>query len=510
MITANSRLLRPLGVYGVVWDRTVVDGVPTYWAKDEGDLAAFLVFRAGVADEQLALRGITHLVEHLVMSSVDRPAHTANGQVGSAATIFGTRGDADEVTGFLTGICQAVSSPVLDRLEVENRIIRAEANQQSRSFADPLMVWRYGAATYGLTGYREFGIGRHTPEQITAWTRKFFTRENAVLVLAGGPPPPGLTLDLPAGERVPPPVASSALPRTPAYFVDQNDVVAMNALVRRSMTGQAYTMLLGDRLQRRLRQEAGLSYSPGTSYDPRDGDLAHVTAVADGLPENFASLVPAFVRELELLAEEAASAREIEDVVTRLRTGRREGAGGAFGNAIRELFGCEPLGDADLDAEIDAVDADGVRRTAAEALDSALLMLPAEGSPGRRFREAPQTSDGIVDGQTLRSADAPIDASRLVIGDEGVSFVHGPRYVTVSFGACEAMLAWPDGARRLIGRDGFVVTVEPTLWAGGSSLPSRLDAGVPADRIVPMPERSDIPAARTSRYERIRARFRHR
>jgi zinc protease len=93
-----------------------------------------------------------------------------------------------------------------------------------------------------------------------------------------------------------------------------------------------------------------------------------------------------------------------------------------------------------------------------------------------------------------------------------VSFVQGPRYLTVRFGECEVMLAWPDGARRLIGRDGFVVTVEPTLWTDGSSLPSRLDAGVPADRVVPMPERSaaDIPAARTSRYERVRARFRHR
>lgn len=74
------------------------------------------------------------------------------------------------------------------------------------------------------------------------------------------------------------------------------------------------------------------------------------------------------------------------------------------------------------------------------------------------------------------------------------------------------MLAWPDGARRLIGRDGFHLTVEPTLWARDVSLTARLDAGVPADRVVPMPRRpaEKIPKpgrAQTSRYARVRARF---
>lgn len=110
---------------------------------------------------------------------------------------------------------------------------------------------------------------------------------------------------------------------------------------------------------------------------------------------------------------------------------------------------------------------------------------------------------------SLRSVDAPIEPARLVIGEDGVSLVQGPRYVTVRFRDCEAMLAWPDGGRRLIGRDGFVVPVEPTLWAGGSFLTAMLDGAVSAERRIPMPERpaEAIPGPAVSRYERFRARI---
>jgi zinc protease len=493
----------------VVWQRTEVDGVPAYWVEDDGDLRAYLVFRVGAADEQLAMRGITHVIEHLAMYSVEGPVHASNGQVDPVTTVFATKGRPEDVVAFLTGICRSLRALPFDRLEIENRILRTEADGRSSSVAGPLMLWRYGAATYGLPSYEEFGIGRHTPEQITAWTGRWFTRRNAILVFAGGPPPAGLTLDLPDGERIAPPAPSSALPRTPAYFFQQSNVVAMGTVVDRSTTAPVYTRLLGTRLQRTLRHETGLSYSPATSYDPRDGQVAHVTALADGLPENHAKLVPAFVRELELLAERPATLEEITEVTALLRTAKRESPmATAFANARRELLGAEPLSDATHDAELGDVDPESVRATAATALESALLMLPG-GEPPRGFREAPQTSTGVVDGQVLRSVDGP---SRLIIGADGVSLVRGPRYLTVRFAHCEVMLAWPDGARRLIGRDGFVLTVEPALWANGSSLPARLDGAVPSDRVITMPPRADgeIPAAKPSRYTRARARFKHR
>jgi hypothetical protein len=82
----------------------------------------------------------------------------------------------------------------------------------------------------------------------------------------------------------------------------------------------------------------------------------------------------------------------------------------------------------------------------------------------------------------------------------------------------EAYVTWrPTSAPSTRRRSGerpwkrLIVTVEPTLWTHGASLPSRLDAGVPADRVVPMPRRSpeQVPTAKTNRSERVRARFKH-
>ncbi|MEV5707388.1 hypothetical protein [Actinoallomurus sp. NPDC052274] len=195
----------------------------------------------------------------------------------------------------------------------------------------------------------------------------------------------------------------------------------------------------------------------------------------------------------------------------RLRTARHDSPSGtAYGNARRELFGGEPISDRDLEASLAAVSPEAVREVGAEAFRSALLMAPGRELPGARFHPAPWTSADAVDGQVLRSADAPVDGERLVIGPAGVSLVQSAsRRVTVRFPECEAMLAWPDGARRLIGRDGFSLLIEPTLWIGGSSLAARLDEAVPADRIVPRPRRSPdrIPKPKASRYQRVRARL---
>lgn len=497
-----------------MWQITEVDGVPAYWAESDDDRRrVFLAFRVGVADEQLAWRGITHLVEHLAMHAVGGPVHDSNGQVDAVTTVFTTQGDDAEIADFTTGVCRALRALPFDRLELENQVLRAEADTRGTALTGPHMVWRYGAATYGLSSYAEFGVGRYTPDRIAEWAGRWFTRRNLVLVFAGGPPPASLKIDLPEGERIPPPEPSSALPGTPAYFRQAGGVVAMTSLVRRSTAAQVYSVLLRNRLHRSLRQEAGLSYTPGTSYDPRDGRYAHLAAYTDGLPKNHDRLLSAFLQEIEFLADHLVKPTEISEVVARVRAERRRASAmsRAYGNALRDLLGAEPQTDVHLENALDAVDTEVIQRTAGEVLDSAIVMVPGSRAPSARYRAAPKFSGDGVDGQALRSTDAPVDSSRLIVGAEGVSLYRGPQPVTVRFRECEAMLAWPDGARKLIGRDGFSLTVEPTLWTRGASLPAQLDAGVPADRVVPMPRRpaEKIPVAKTGRYERIRARFKH-
>ena len=62
------------------------------------------------------------------------------------------------------------------------------------------------------------------------------------------------------------------------------------------------------------------------------------------------------------------------------------------------------------------------------------------------------------------------------------------------------MLAWPDGARRLVGYDGISVTVEPTLFDVEPVRLAPIDAAIPAEVRVTMPARSqeEIPVPRES------------
>jgi predicted Zn-dependent peptidase len=190
----------------------------------------------------------------------------------------------------------------------------------------------------------------------------------------------------------------------------------MTSLVRRSTAAQVYSVLLRNRLHQILRQEAGLSYTPGTSYDPRDGQYAHLIAYTDGLPKNHDRLMSAFLQEIELLADHLTKPTEIAEVVARVRAARRRASATsrAYGNALRELLGAEPHTDAYLESSLDTVDTEVIQRMAGEVLDSAIVMVPGSRAPSARYRAAPKFSSGGVDGPVLRSTDAPVDSSRLI------------------------------------------------------------------------------------------------
>lgn len=70
----------------------VVDGVPVVFADVPGPQRAGLVFRVGWSDEQIPLRGATHLVEHLSLSALGQQAYSFNGMVQENCTsLFGAR-----------------------------------------------------------------------------------------------------------------------------------------------------------------------------------------------------------------------------------------------------------------------------------------------------------------------------------------------------------------------------------------------------------------------------------
>ena len=88
----------------------------------------------------------------------------------------------------------------------------------------------------GVVSYAEPGLGRATVSDLSARAARVFTRGNAVLAL-DGPPPAGLSLDLPAGLLLGPPSAVPCETDFPAVYRDApGGVIVSGVLPLRAAT----------------------------------------------------------------------------------------------------------------------------------------------------------------------------------------------------------------------------------------------------------------------------------
>ena len=147
--------------------QTMIGAVPTFWVETGRDtLAATLVFRAGMVDETLTTRGWIHVLEHLALHDRESGTLHVNGSVGLLTTRFDVHGPVHEVVAALAGIADWLANPVLDRLDHEARVLRAEADLRQVGEVGAALPWRYGAAGPGLAGYGEFGLNNVDPDRL--------------------------------------------------------------------------------------------------------------------------------------------------------------------------------------------------------------------------------------------------------------------------------------------------------------------------------------------------------
>lgn len=473
-------------------EQTEVDGVPTLIAPTVGGVTrAGLTFRVGRADEPLARSGITHIVEHLALHQLNMSDYHFNGTTGLITTDFHLEGSEADITGYLTAVCAALSDLPFARLETEKEILRTEQSSRTSSVLQPFHLWRYGARSYGVSSYPEWGLSMLGPDDVRAWVSRFFTRENAVLWVTGRVPP-GLKLQLPYGQRQPIPVPTSALPAAPAFFYGDSRAVAVESIVPRSTVGTIFAGVLERELFRALRQEGGLSYTAAATYEPRGDAYATIMALADALPSKQDAVLGGFVDVLAKLrvgridpADLAAVVGRSEDVLNRSDVDAQR----LPGAAVNLLTGHPNKPVDQLLAEVRAVTPADLHAMAQEAMSTALLMAPSEtsGAEWAGFTPAPTTSESVIIGERHPSVQGADTA--LVVGPEGVSSVTDDGAATVRFDECAVMLMWPDGARQLIGNDGIGVRFEPTLVELGPAARARIDAGVAPGAQVQLPAR---------------------
>ncbi|MFV2125931.1 hypothetical protein ACFHWS_15535 [Micromonospora sp. LOL_013] len=65
----------------------------------------------------LARRGLTHLLEHLVLHPLGAADYHYNGTTGSVVTHFHLSGSVDDITTFLTGVCRSLRELPVHRLD---------------------------------------------------------------------------------------------------------------------------------------------------------------------------------------------------------------------------------------------------------------------------------------------------------------------------------------------------------------------------------------------------------
>jgi zinc protease len=487
-----------------------VDGIPVLRASTAGAMRAGLMFRVGNADESLTTNGVTHLVEHLALHRHGATDYHYNGATGATTTQFLIQGSPDDVVTFLNGVCASLRDLPLDRLATETKILETEASSRPAAVNQQMPLWRHGARNFGLVSYPEWGMRTLQAADVHAWARTWFTRDNAVLWIAGGQLPAGLRLDLPQGQRQELPQESSALPVTPAYFNSSSPFIVMDARAPRTQPATMYTRALERALFRDLRQDKGLSYLATASYETSGGPLATITAVADALPEKRHDAVAAFVTVLRRLGEQLIDPVEIEAIRSMELEALREPETEArllVRRATDLLTGFPSSSTEELIHNFEHLTAEDVREVGTAINASALLMVPHGHSlEGSGFEAAPTLSRYAVTGTRHKSrASHQIVVTR---GLDGVSLTGPDGSATVLFEQCVAMLRWPDGARQLFGPDGINVHIEPTLISIPRAALAELDQAVPHSVIVDMPHREPDNIPKSSIISNLRIRLR--
>jgi hypothetical protein len=497
---------------------TEVDQVITVWTDAPAPLRAGLYFRTGRADETLATAGLTHLLEHLALSTMSDPTKLNNGFVGGAVTGFISMGQPEDVSSFLTNLCNALNSLPGDRLDSEKQVLEAENATRQYDYCSNLLNWRYGAAGYGLLRLPELGLQKITLEQLQNHAAQRFTRKNAILWLSG-PLPENLRLPLPDGIKHPIPPPTPIQQTLPCWFVDDLcGGVAAGITVPRVYAAPIFCEMASRRLHKRLRTDQAVSYAPSFFYDPLNSEIAHLVLYADSDKNRRAELANAFgevFQEFNTIED-----AEIESVINQFV----ERFTGPLAPppadrkvievqraAMAWILGHEYESLEYVASQYNAVTVEEVASFGSYVQANAMFALPGEARLLPGFgKMAPVSIAPVVRGPWAIHMDSPVRPEKLVYSPDGVSLLlpDGSHY-TVRFSELAAALCYEDGGVHLIGSDAVSIMVEPTLWRDGQNISSRIREQVPEHlRIDRGPRPADtIPKPTTTAWQRFREKF---
>jgi predicted Zn-dependent peptidase len=415
--------------------RGEVAGVPLFWTGETpAPRTAGLVFRVGFADEALPDHGITHLVEHLALFTLGRGLAEYNGVVGPHLTTFFAQGEPDELAAFLRDVSTALHALPHDRLDAEKRVLLAESAGRQSTFPDRMAWMRWGETGPGLADVLEFGLRRLGAKELDRWVADRFTAGNAAVWL-DGPPPEGLELPLPPGERRPVAVAAPEPgPAFPAYRRDGRGGLGIT-LVGGGTGFSVAGIVARQRLFDELRRDRGLVYDVDAAFELLGHELGVAMLSAACEDPDAGPVRDALLATLHDLAEHGPTTEELEHEVEQTRrdlSDPRALEAAAAACAERELHGRSFRTAAESLERTRAVTPEVAARELAAALETALLVVPEtlDGDPPDGFEawSVPSPEPARPEGRSFREKETSScrhGRCEIVIGEGRLHWVAG-------------------------------------------------------------------------------------
>lgn len=439
-----------------------------------------LTVRVGAADESVPVRGITHLVEHLVMRAAHDVDLRCNASVDLTRTTFWATGTEAEVAGFLDRVGRALLDVPVEHLDSERELIGVEEEHHPTGLPSP--VQHFGAQRYGVVHFEQ-QLDHVDAEQVRSWVRDRFTAANAVLTLVGVDPR-RVPLHLPPGRPHPePPVPGR--PAGPTLHVDPSErTTTLTALLPSSWELEVLLGVLDRAVANRLRHVEHLAYGARADGVRITRETTMVVLTSDCVPGREDLLVAALLDELHGLV------RRLDDdlvlrAVARTVAAATEGAASAgVTEAALDLLhgGPAPVRPATMEAELEAMTTGSLQDLLRRLLADCVLRTPVPVHPPGTWR----TDDGPAPatwtaGRTFASTDG---TRRLALSSQGLTETGpaGTRQLTWSsiVAAFTTAESWT-----LVSRRGVHLDVRPADWAGARELLAELGDRVPTAARVP-------------------------
>lgn len=462
-----------------------VSGIPAYWAPIEGPITATLYFDGGICLEPPHLRGVQHLLEHLVLERVGPRVHEYNGFVDLRRLAFTVRGDPGEVQSFFDLVSVGLIEVPTERHQLEPGVLGAEALRSQSSTMTNLLTYLFGSAGPGVAALPELAVMAVEPPDLQSWATEHVHSGRAALVCSADPSFLDLG-DVPRGTPGPPWKLPAQIDG-PGWIGGNASGFAAVAVIPRDTATATMTRVLRDHVLDHVRRREGVSYSVDVTYEPLTAGDVLVGFFVDAAPDRRVKARNVMFEAIDRFVADGPDPKWLElDAGRRARMNREPTAGFGLANyagAANLLGQPDPLSSAWLE-EYQALTPKALADTAGHFFKVASWQMPNEAPmpPWRQIRRLRVFAESKVDGREL----VPVRTLeyRMIAGATGLSVVHGPeRVITARFADVVVVEKWHDGNRVLHLRDANQVGFHPADWAESPEFLAWLDSKV-ADKPV--------------------------